>query len=987
MRHTFILICTVALATQRSWGADPPTAANPDRPLPANEAPHRMTVPDGFRVTLFAGEPDVVQPIAMTTDDRGRLWVVENHSYPGWADDGEGRDRILIFEDAEGDGRFDKRTVFYDKGANLSGIALGFGGVWLCSTPNFVFIPDRDGDDRPDGPPVVKLDGFSREVKHNAFNGLTWGPDGWLWGCHGILATSLVGKPGTPEKDRVPINCGVWRYHPTREVFEVVAWGTTNPWGIDFDDFGEAFISNCVIDHLWHVIPGAHYERMYGQDLNPHVYGLMKACSDHRHWGGGHWTTSRGGQGVHSDPGGGHAHSGTLVYLGDNFPDAYRNCVFTCNIHGNRVNRDRLQRRGSGYVGTHEPDFLLANDPWFRGVALCPAADGGVYVADWCDTGECHNYKDVDRSNGRIYKVTFGTPKPFRGDVAKLKDAELVELQLHKNDWFVRRARRVLQERVPEGRPAVAVLTRLHDILRRHADVARRLRAMWALHATDALDADELAQLFQDRDENVRAWAIQLALDRHPLDRMLYDGLWTLSQTEASPRVHVALASGLQRMPPSLRWVVAPNLAQHLSDTTEPSLSRLVWYGIESLVVQHRGEASSMLHLSKSSFVRQSIARRVASAEGGPNMAVAWLAADSNPELQRDVVHGLQEALRGRRAMLPPAEWAEAYRRLAANRFEEVRDRAAELAVLFGDERAMATLRAVANDASAAASKRHQALHALLNRPQPDFVPLLHGLLTDAAVRGPAVRGLAAFDDPTTAALVLKHYPDLTDAEKADAVQTLASRPVYALALLDAVENGRIPRRDLSAFTVRQMQALKDKRVSERLERVWGASRRTSQDRAAQAAKYKALLTPAALQSSDLGNGRKLYTQNCASCHKLFGEGGTVGPELTGAQRANLDYILENVLDPSAAVPGDYRVTELELASGRVLSGVVVEESAQAVTVQTPAERVVVPKAEIAGRNQSPVSMMPEGILDKLTEAEVRDLVAYLGSPRQVPSK
>src|SRR5687768_17291558 len=227
-------------------------AAAQDKPLPAADAPKKMTLPDGFRATLFAGEPDVVQPIAFTFDDRGRLWVVECLSYPHWIKGKEGRDRVTILEDADGDGRIDKRTVFWDRGTNLSGIQLGFGGVWLCATPNLQFLPDRDGDDRPDGPPENLLDGWNIDkAQHNVFNGLEWGPDGWLYGCNGIQSASRVGKPGTPDDKRVPINCGVWRYHPTQRVFEAVAHGTTNPWGLDFDDYGEMFVTNCVIDHLF----------------------------------------------------------------------------------------------------------------------------------------------------------------------------------------------------------------------------------------------------------------------------------------------------------------------------------------------------------------------------------------------------------------------------------------------------------------------------------------------------------------------------------------------------------------------------------------------------------------------------------------------------------------------------------------------------------------------------------------------------------------
>ncbi len=415
-----------------------------------------MTLPEGFRATLFAGEPDVVQPIAFTIDPRGRLWVAENMTYPAWRQKPSAPDRIIILEDADGDGRLDRRKVFWDQGNTVSGLALGFGGVYVCATPHLLFIPDKDGDDVPDGPPTVVLDGWDVKAQHNLFNALTWGPDGWLYGCNGIMSNSRVGAPGTPDADRVPINCGVWRFHPTKKTFEAVAHGTTNPWGLDFDDFGEAFITNCVIPHLFHVVPGAHYQRMYGQDVNPNLYRLMETCADHVHWDTSQaWSDIRtlGVTPTTDQKGGGHAHTGAMIYLGDNWPDKYRNSIFMCNIHGQRVNHDILERRGSGFVARHDTDFLLANDPWFRGMELRYGPDGGVYLTDWSDIGECHE-NDADgahRENGRIYKITYGDIKPAQVDLARMGNDKLVSLQLHKNDWYVRTARRLLQERAAAG--------------------------------------------------------------------------------------------------------------------------------------------------------------------------------------------------------------------------------------------------------------------------------------------------------------------------------------------------------------------------------------------------------------------------------------------------------------------------------------------------------------------------------------------------------
>ncbi len=228
------------------------------------------------------------QPIAMALDDRGRLWVAEAYTYPIRAPEGQGKDRILIFEDTDGDGKFDKRTVFAENLNLVSGLEVGFGGVFVGAAPYLLFIPDRNGDDIPDGKPEVLLDGFGYEDTHETLNTFTWGPDGWLYGCHGVFTHSNVGKPGTPKSERVPINAGIWRYHPTRHKFEVFAEGTSNPWGVDFDDHGQAFCTACVIPHLYHMIQGGRYQRQAGEHIDPYTYDDIQTIADHRHYVGRH---------------------------------------------------------------------------------------------------------------------------------------------------------------------------------------------------------------------------------------------------------------------------------------------------------------------------------------------------------------------------------------------------------------------------------------------------------------------------------------------------------------------------------------------------------------------------------------------------------------------------------------------------------------------------------------------------------------------------
>jgi putative membrane-bound dehydrogenase-like protein len=952
-----------------------------DKPFPPAEAASHMTVPAGFKVTLFAGEPDLVQPIAFTFDDRGRLWVAECLSYPNWLPEGaEGRDRILIFEDRAGNGHFDTCKVFSDKLANVTGLEVGFGGVWVCAVPNLLFIPDRDHDDKPDGPPEVVLDGWDLRGVHNVLNGLAWGLDGWLYGCSGNLSNSSVGRPGTPPNERLFLSAGVWRYHPVRQKFEVVAHGTTNPWGIDFDDLGQMFITNCCNKHLWHVVLGAHYQRLFGQDPNPYTFGLMESPADHIHWAGGPYETSRGGRGKHSDKGGGHAHCGCMVYLGDNWPDAYRNHVFMCNIHGNRINQDILERRGSGYVAHHGRDFLFAHDPWFRGVALHYGPDGGVFVADWTDTGECHNFQQIDRTNGRIYKITYGDVKSWHGDLAALSDWDLVACLLHKNDWHVQHARRLLQERAAADKLDPATHGRLWKILESNPDVTRKLRALWALHATGSLSEQQLIGLSNYAHEAVRAWAVQLMLDKQEASAAVRHQLAERAVREESPFVRLYLASGLQRLPERERWPIAEGLLQHGEDAQDFNLALIMWYGIEAAVPHDPSHALALLAKARVPLVREYIARRLAD----PAKFLPLLVRETDPAVQRDALRGLQTALEGWGQVSPPAGWSRAYAKLSRSPDPEVRGRALTLAVFFGDRPARASLYKTLRDADAPVAARQGALLTLLSIRDPELLPLLQDLVGERTLRGPALRGLAAYADEGTPEVILHQYSSFTEAEKRDAVGTLASRPAYALALLAAMEEGRVARRDVSAFIARQLLALKNRQVEARLAKVWGTVRPASGEKARLMARYKSLLTAEYLAKADRGRGRLVFKQTCATCHRLFDEGSDIGPELTGAQRTNLDYILENVLDPSAVVAKDYQVTVLETKDGRVLTGLIRQENDKVLTLQTQNEKVTLPKREIQSRTKSAASMMPEGMLDKLTDAEVRDLVAYLASPEQV---
>jgi len=990
-----------ARAAERS---EPPKGFNsqPETiPLPTPSAALQgMHLPPGFQATLFAGEPDVQQPIGITTDSRGRLWVAENYTYSEAAINFHPtfRDRVIILEDTNHDGRFDRRTVFWDQAQKLTSVAIGFGGVFALCPPRLLFVPDRNGDDVPDGEPEVLLDGWdANAVRHNIVNGLKWGPDGWLYGRHGILANSLVGPPGAARERRTTVNASIWRFHPVTHAFEVVAQGTTNPWGHDWDDHGQLFFINTVIGHLWHVVPGAFYKRMYGEHPNAHLYELIDQTADHYHWDTKEvWSDIRkaGASPSTAQAGGGHAHSGLMFYLGDNWPAAYRDALFTINFHGRRLNSDRLERRGAGYVGRHAPDFMTMDDPWFRGIDLLGGPDGGVFVSDWSDLGECHDQDGIHRSSGRIYRITYGQPAgSFPGDLAKLSGTDLVRLQLHRNDWFVRQARLILQERAARGLAMAAVHQGLRNLFETQADDTRKLRAMWCLHVTGGAAPEWLRRQLAHASEHVRAWAIQLLLDQHAPSAELCGEFARMARSDNSGLVLSGLASTLQRMPLAERWPVAEGLGGPSTLAGDPTLSLLIWYGLEPAVSSARERACALAEATGLPKLRRMLARRLTEdleAEPSPvNRLVAMMGAPAHradAAFQTNILIGMSEALRGWRKATPPAAWTATANLLAKSPEENVRRLVRELAVVFGDGRAADELRLILGNAGAEPGIRRRALQALVQNRAPNLVPLLQGLLKELDLAPDAVRGLASLGDPATSTILLNSYPGLrSSSAKTEVINALASRPAFAGALFEAVRSGVIRRQDVGPLQVRQMRSFQDPQMDRQLTELWPELRPRSAEKEQQLARYRKRLTPERLASANAAQGRQVFNQVCATCHLLFGEGAQIGPDLTGSDRRNLEYLLDNILDPSGVVPDSYRVSVITLKDGRVLNGVAGAKTERTLTVQTPTEKLTLERVEIESVTESQLSMMPEGLIEALKEEDLRDLIGYLMVPSQVP--
>jgi len=639
--------------------------------LSAEESVKAMTLPPGFKVTVFAAEPDVKQPIAMCLDDRGRIWVIENYTYPIRKPGEKGDDRIVVFEDTDGDGKHDKRTVFIE-GLNLaSGIEWGFGGVFVGAAPWLLHIPVKETDQgpQPAGEPKKLLEGFAWHDTHEMLNTFTWGPDGWLYGCHGVFTHSHVKVAGAPDSERQFINAGVWRYQPVKKRFEVFAEGTSNPWGIDFNEYGHCFIEACVIPHLFHMIQGGRYQRQAGQHyaptieearrvaanyfdqsfspqqgqpensytfkdakvqpINPFIYDDIKTIADHRHYLG---ATPHSGNARSDSAGGGHAHAGLMCYLGGSWPKEYHGKLFIGNIHGQRLNVDSPERKGSGYVGKHAPDFLNFNDRASQTLNQMIDQDGNVFVIDWYDRQQCHNQRDPnvhDRSNGRIYKISYGDKKATQVDLAKLKDSELIQHLLSKNSWLARHASRILQERSASGGlglsgenatllsdyiglkswPAKPNYQRLPED--KHVNSSTRLRALWTAHVTRTLGHEHYVNRLSDSDEHIRAWAVQLLVEDRKLESGDLSVFGRLAKEDPSPVVRLYLASACQRLTVAQRAPIVEALLAHEEDKDDHNLPLMYWYATEPIVAANPAQGALLLAKAKIPVVREYITRRL----------------------------------------------------------------------------------------------------------------------------------------------------------------------------------------------------------------------------------------------------------------------------------------------------------------------------------------------------------------------------------------
>lgn len=963
--------------------------------LPPEEAQKRFTLPNGFEIRLFAAEPEVVNPVAMTWDERGRLWVLELYEYPLGAPGGDKpRDRIKILEDTDADGRADTVKVFAD-GLNLAtGLLLGYGGVFVGQAPHLLFLEDTDGDDKADKQTIL-LTGFGLEDRHELLNGFCWGPEGQLYMTHGVFTHSKVKDPAHPDAPEVYMNAAVARFHPQTRRFEVFADGTSNPWGVDFDRSGNAFVSACVIDHLFHMAPGGIYVRQAGAPPHPYAYQLLPAIVDHRH----HMA----------------AYAGVLVYQGDQYPAEHRGTIFMGNIHDNAIHQDRLTPNGSSFKASFVRDFVRANDGWFMPVSTQTGPDGAVWIMDWYDRYPCYQNANadpdgVDREHGRIWRVVHvgdqkGKPVPSRPDVrmslAALSSEELVKLLTHANVWHRRLAQRLLSER-----RELKIKPALEDLLQNGRTLEGRLAALWTLHSAGLLDERVLDRFATDPEPAIRAWATRLTGDRGDVSEAALARLRRLAEDQ-EPSVRLAVAVAMRQFVSGSLTVNTPPPARPANTDTGEILARLIaqpgtaddpvlpfmiWMAAEPVVASDADLALNWLlengprYMPLTGQLVAKAMRRICDTRQPPllDAAVDFLAAvpTDQPAFLLAGLDGLIEGQKGK-ALLPTKPVAAFLAHLSAHPNKDVATRAQQLGALWGDAASLRATLARLSEASAPVAERIQAIRAARqSKTDAARQALVEVFNTGApdAVLVEVIRALAEIGGDAVGDLLVSHWRGLTIEARRAAGEALVSRHGWARAFLAAIERKEISASELPTTTLRAFLNSRDDYLRHNAQRAIGRFRDTDADKLKLIAEKRKV---ALSGEPDLVAGHEVAKQTCLNCHRLHGEGADVGPDLTGVGRSSLDALLANLIDPNQIIGAGYENVEVETTDGRLISGRLVENTDTRVRLlaQGPKEEIVA-RSDIASLRVSDVSVMPEG-LEQMPDADFRNLIWFILNPPQ----
>ena len=936
----------------------------PNRPYSPAEAIERMTVPEGFRVELVAAEPDIVNPVAFTFDDQGRIWVTESIEYPR-SSAGKGRDRIKILADTTGDGRADKVTVFADDLNIPSAIAVGYGGVWVMNAPDLLFFKEENGKALSRQTVVT---GFGRTDTHELPSSLTWGPDGWLYGLNGVFNHCHIKSAGKEYK----FNCALYRIHPRTHHFEVFCEGTSNPWGLVWDPLGSAIVSTChwAKDHVFHFVETGYYQRQAG--AYPPYTMKIGSISDH-----GHQKTAYCG----------------LAYLDSAaYPEEYRDRLYIGNIHGGCINVDYLSRNGSTYLSREAPDFLTAHDAWFMPVSQKVGPDGCLYILDWYDKYHCsqdarRDPAGVDRGKGRLYRIRYkNSPRAAPFNLLKESDTALVERLASPNIFFRQRAQRILAERNHTD-----ALSRLEELVIDGAQPrTARMHALWSIISAAPLRTEFHERLLTNVDPALRAWGVRAAGNmravspaiRTRIESMVYDG---------APDVQLQVAIAARKLASADPLPLLVNIAA--SCDHDKLIPHIVWPNLHPLLKsdgQRFVELFAHCDLRHAPGLRKITPRafdRILDNGSESFPAAASLLAHTARQDAACAQACLAQVAGNLKAM-PETQRAELRTALAPTlagiQDDSTQPLLARTAQLIAAQLGLGSVsgsdvQSIWLDQQQPTPVRLQALDVLVAMKDDRLVTTLPSILANEDVDFliHVLPELGRLDDPKIATVMLTHYQSAAPEVRPLIVDLLMQREPWTDRLLAQIKEGKLPRSTLDASHLRKIMATNDRLAIWFVEKTWGklrADRNPAREQVV--ARTLDLLYNS---EGDPRAGELVFRKTCAQCHKIHGEGYSVGPDLTGNGRGSFQQLVSNVLDPSLVIGPGYQTTLVMTDDGRNLTGIPVEDNDRQVVLRLPGGKTqAIPRNSIAFIKKHSLSMMPEGIEATLSEQELADLFSFL---------
>jgi putative membrane-bound dehydrogenase-like protein len=991
MRRLFSLIalavCVVPALAQREFGFDNRKASGQPY-LSPEETVKRMKVAPEFEVKLFAGEPQVVNPVAFTIDEKGRVWVVECFEYPSRTPPGKApRDRIVILEDTDGDGACDKRTVFCEgkdfpvpeerkkKGLGAfdlcTGLEVGHGGVYVGAAPYLWFIENRD--DKP-GKFETLLGGFGSQDTHETLNTFQWGPDGWLYGLHGIFTQSDVVELSGGREPPVPakMNGAVWRFHPKTKKFELYAEGTSNPWGMDWRNTdGQFILACCVIPHLYHIVPGGIYKRQAGASYNPYVYSYINEISDHTFHRESGW-----------------AHAGLISLDVPHMPEKYRNSVIFGSIHGCSIKQNILKPNGSSYTASRGEDFLVSGDKNVRPINMKWGPNGDIYLIDWHDQNPCHQAEagSWDYERGRVYRIQLKGKKAKKAeDISHMDIRRVVQLAVESDyQWERRTAIRVAQENGTE--------------MKLSTDFSKTLRMATFLRSYNPTIDDTNSRFFSEVLYKAATFSPEA---KAFITRCLGDYIgknsnviikWMVKRAdnEDDAVVRRELAAAAIKLSANADTTnLIHSLLQRKEDTNDPLIPHLTWIAYEKLLtsggVEPRRSSDELTWLATNApdnpfitdHIIPKVMRRLVATGDKASLALCLKFVNdvTDAKVRKQALTGLSIALKDQVVDMP-AGWAALQPELRKD--DSLVPFVNQLAVSFRDpeavKRAFLTMRDVNQSPTARAEAIRQLAVLKPDNVNKAFVTIIRTDFPELA-KVEAARGLVGFDDPTLPGQLFKLFPTSSPAVRGEMVNTLASRKPWAKALLGAMKDGTVERTLVTDNTISRIQSFNDREINGLIETAWGRTRKTPAELQKLIDKTRAELdtTP-----SSFTRGKAVFDAQCAKCHLFDGRGQAVGPPLDGAGR-DIDYLLANVIDPNRVIGAPYFLRTVTLLDGRVEQGVLAEEDDKSITLKV--ENGILKKLQKKDLD-GPVkvqekSMMPEGLTAGMSPADFRDLVRY----------